>query len=134
MPKTRQEWKELDALSPKELTPRLGGLCRSIEQVRAKDVDVCSETCEELAGYTDECVYILLSLLKAVIKEEEWNDVTPMSLFTGVYSGLLYEWGWVWAAVLLRFLDTKKLVSDYREGSSSTRHFVRPKLVSRGFI
>lgn len=131
MAKTRQEWNDISDWTSDKMLSRVKFLRAQIENIYAADIDASPNENERLGDHCDEAVYILLSILKKVIREKQWKDVTPIQLFEGVYCEMA---GWAWSAVLQRFLDTKDLVSQYKSDDSMTREMLKPKLVSRGLI
>jgi len=131
MGKTRQEWNDLSEWTSDRMLSRVKFLRGKVEGIYAANIDSSPNENDALGDYCDEAVYILLSILKKVIKEKQWKDVTPLELFEGVYCEMS---GWAWSAVLQRFVDTKDLVKQYQSNDSGTRSMVKQKLVSRGLI
>jgi len=102
-----------------------------MESILAADVQATPESTPELGDLADETIYILLSMLRIVVLQNKWSDVTPLDLFEGVFYDTA---GWAWSVVLGRFHDTKNLVSEYKSGDKYIKKSLTPKLVSRGLI
>lgn len=131
MAKTRQEWNDLSDWASDKMVSRMKTLRKQIESIYAEDIDASSSTNENLSDCCDEAVYILLSILKIVIREKQWHNVTPIQLFEGVYCETS---GWAWGIISQRFRDSKDLVSKYESNDPTTQSMIKPKLVARGFI
>ena len=131
MAKTRQEWNDISDWSSEKMISRVEVLRTQMEDIYAADIDASPDGNEKLGDHCDEAVYLLLSILKRVIKEKQWKDATPLQLFEGVYCEMS---GRIWTAVFNRFLDTKTLVAQYQSDDSVIRGMLKPKLVARGLI
>lgn len=131
MAKSKQEWEEIDSWSHERLLARIKVLSREIEGVYAADIAATVESSQRLSDKADEMVYILLMLLKSVIKQKKWSGISPIDLFCGVYQECT---GYVWAAVHSRFCESKQLVETFKKAGKDEKEFIKPKLVSRGFI
>lgn len=118
-------------MDPEQFPGRIKHIHKSLESIASQDSSASPENNDRLACLTDEAVFILLSILKVIVKQNRWVDVTPLQLFEGVYCGLS---GWSWAAILARFKDTQQLVHEYQTGDRYVKKSLKPKLVSRGII
>ena len=131
MAKTQEKWKAIDEWSHERVLGRMKVLRAKIEQEYVRDISTSVASNSDLADYAYEAVYLLLMILRSVIKEKGWKDITPLELFEGVYQETT---GYVWAAVHQRFAETKSLVDRYKTGSREDKSIVKPKLASRGLF
>lgn len=90
---------------------------------------------EEGSAHTqmlDECVVILLEVLREVISEKEWTDASALGMFEGVYAGLSENP--IYGRVMQRSRDTLALVERFNGGSADEKSRLRSKLVARGLL
>jgi hypothetical protein len=130
MAKTRREWNEISEWPSSKLIARAGVLRSQIETLCDSEEAILN-TSGRLSDLCDEVVYIFLCILRMVVREKKWKDITPLELFEFAYSGLT---GVAWEASLSRFLDTKQLVEKYKSSPQKIRNLIKPKLISRGII
>jgi hypothetical protein len=131
MAKKNKNWGEIDTWGPERLMARVRTLSHEIEGVYAADIAAHVDNSEKLAEKADEMVYILLMLFKSAKEHKNWTETSPIDLFTGIFFPCS---GYVWAAVLSRFCESKSLVERFKSSEKSERDKIKPKLVSRGFI
>lgn len=129
MPKTAEEWRELDRWSPDKSLARIGEISAEITKVALSDI--CFTTADELVDLADEAIVLMLHALKQVIEEKRWVGVRPLDIFEGAYGDLS---GATWEVVVGRFIDTKSVVEAYRKGAGKEKRELKNKLIERGFI
>ncbi len=130
MPKTQQEWRDVDSWSVDRAIARIGMIAAEIECVVVSDVRLPIEGV--LADLADEAIVLMLNTLKLVVEEKRWLEVRPLGLFEGAYGDLSTTT--TGKVIMGRFLDTKRVVEAYREGAGKTKSELKNKLIERGFI
>jgi len=131
MAKKNKNWGEIDTWGPERLMARIKVLSHEIEGVYAANITANVDTSEKLAEKADEMVYILLMLFNSAKENKNWTEVSAIDLFTGIFFPCS---GYVWAAVLSRFCESKSLVEMFKNSGMEERTEIKPKLFSRGFI